>query len=75
MKLHASGISGNLHGWIMSYLQDQKQYITINGEASESKQIEYGVSLLEPRFYGAHANDLPDLSVYATTEMSAHCIG
>ena len=42
MKLHASGISGKLHEWIMNYLQDRKQYITINGEASESKQIEYG---------------------------------
>ena len=50
----------------MKYLQDRKQYITVNGEASESKQIEYGVpqgSLLGPRLYGVHANDLPDSSV------------
>ena len=67
----------------MNYLQDQKQYITINGEASESKQIEYGVpqgSLLGPRLYGVHANDLPDSSVYAGIEMfaddsKAYCIG
>ena len=83
MKLHAGGISGNLHEWIMNYLQDRKQYITINGEASESKQIEYGVpqgSLLGPRLYGVHANDLPDSSVYASIEMfaddsTAYCIG
>ena len=49
--------------WIMKYIQDRKQYITVNGEASESKQIEYGVphgSLLGPRLYGVHANNLPD---------------
>ena len=40
----------------MNYLQDRKQYITINGEASENKQIEYGVS---------------DSSVYASIEMLA----
>ncbi len=32
MKLHASGISGNLHEWLMNYLQDRKQYITIKLE-------------------------------------------
>lgn len=50
----------------MKYLQDRKQYTTINGEASESKQIEYGVpqgSLMGPGLYGVHANDLPDPSV------------
>ena len=83
MKLHASGISGNVHEWIMNYSQDRKQYITIKGEASESKQIEYGVpqgSLLGPRFYGVQANDLPDSSVYASIEVfvddsTAYCIG
>ena len=62
--------------------RDQKQYITINWEASESKQIEYGVSqgsLLGPMIYGVHANDLPD-SVYKSIEMfeddsAAYCIG
>lgn len=66
VKLHASGISGKLHEWIMKYLQDRKQYTTIKGEASESKQIEYGVpqgSLMGPGLYGVHANDLPDPSV------------
>ena len=74
MELHASGISGNLHEWIMNYLQDRKQYITINGETSGNKQIEYGVSrgsLLGPRLYGVHPNDLPDSSVYASIEMFA----
>ena len=74
MKLHGSGISANLHEWIMNYLQDRKQYITINGEASENKQIEYGVPqglLLRPRLYGVHANDLPNSSAYASIEMFA----
>ena len=52
-------------------------------EASESKQIEYGIpqgSLLGPRLCGIHANDLPDSSVYASIETSAddstaYCIG
>ena len=71
MKLHASGISGNVHEWVMNYLHDRKQYITINGEASENKQIGYGVlqgSLLGPRL----SSDLPDSSVYESIEMFAY---
>ena len=58
----------------MNYIEDKKQYITTNGEASENKQIKYGFpqgSLLGPRLYGVHANDLPDSSVYASIEMFA----
>ena len=74
VELHASGISDNLREWVMNYLHDRKQYITINGEASENKQIEYDVpqgSLLGPMLYRVHANDLPDSSVYASIEMFA----
>ena len=34
-----SGVSGNLHEWIMDYLHNRKQYITISGESSDSMEV------------------------------------
>lgn len=61
-KLQAAGISGNLHALIMSYLKDRTQYAEINGECSSTKHVRSGVpqgSLLGPKRYSLHVNDLP----------------
>ena len=67
----------------MSYLQNRCQYTEINGCNSTTKSIEYGVlqgSLLGPKLYGIHVNDLPesvdegDVSLFAD-DTSAYCIG
>ena len=63
LKLQANGISGNLFKLIMDCLTDRKQYSEINGKSSEKKPIKYGVpqgSLLGPRIFRFHVNDLPD---------------
>ena len=82
-KLQAVGVTGNMFDLIMSYLQNRCQYTDINGCNSTTKSIEYGVpqgSLLGPRLYGIHVNDLPesvdegDVSLFAD-DTSAYCIG
>ena len=70
----ASGVSGNLHEWIIDYLHNREQYITVNGESSDSMEVKYGVlhgSLLGQRLCGIHANDFPGLSDDSTAEMFA----
>ena len=60
-KMIASGISGNLHNWIMNYLTGCKQYVEINGQKLEILIIEIGVpqeSLLGPRLFAIYVNDL-----------------
>ena len=64
-KLIASGISGSLHNWIMSYPTGRKQYVGINGQKSELLIIEIGVpqgSLLGPRLFAIYVNYLPNSS-------------
>ena len=62
-KLHAIGISGSLHEWLMSYLTDRCQFIKVNNCRSVTDSVRYGVpkgSLLGPRLYTIYVNDLPD---------------
>jgi len=63
-KLQAMGIAGEIFQWCRSYLTDRKQFTTIDGSSSHLAAVEQGVpqgSLLGPRFYSYHANDLPDV--------------
>ena len=64
-KLQAIGISGDIHEWCTDYLSDRKQFTVIDGTSSTSSPVEQGVpqgSLLGPRFYSDHANDLPNVT-------------
>ena len=59
-KMIASGISGNLHNWIMNYLTGCKQYMEINSQKSELLIIEISVrqgSLLGPWLFAIYVND------------------
>ena len=63
-KLLAIGISSDMYEWCESYLANRKQFVVIGESQSEKKPVQQGVpqgSLLGPRFYSYHANDLPDL--------------
>jgi len=56
------GICGELYEWSKSYLEDRRQFTTIGVSKSDLAPVDEGVpqgSLLGPRFYSYHANDLP----------------
>ena len=62
-KLSASGISGALHEYIQSYLENRKQYTVINQTKSENAKVEYGVpqgSLIGPDLFSLNVNDMPE---------------
>ena len=82
-KLHAIGISGSLHEWLMSYLTDRRQFTEVNNCRSTTDFVRYGVpqgSLLGPRLYTIYVSDLPDhidsgdLYMYAD-DTTVYCIG
>ena len=42
-KLELYGIKGKIFMWFSSYLQNRKQFVTIDGHNSDIHQVEYGV--------------------------------
>ena len=73
-KLLAAGISGKFHDWLISYISDRSQYVTINGRRSGLQIVDIGVpqgSLLGPRLFAVYVNDLPDATPIGYIQMFA----
>ena len=69
--------------WLDDYLKDRQQFANVNGAESDIRIIIYGVpqgSLLGPRLFSIHVNDLPEfvksgiLFVFADDTI-IYCIG
>ena len=72
-KLKLYGLDENSSNWMESYLSDRSQQVYLDGELSESLPVNIGVpqgSILGPILYCLLVNDLPELSITMSLEMT-----
>ena len=67
------GITGDVHGWIKSFLTNRKQKVAVEGKMSSLTDVKSGIpqgSVLGPVLFVVFINDMPN-NVLSTCNMFA----